>query len=86
MSGVKNIYLLAGEASFGCGEAISANLSTGEATGAHLTGVLGQSVYAVSENDIISFYGYLSNLIIIFLKSQLFARVCIFNKNLTFLV
>ena len=35
--GRRLIPLLAGEAYFATGEAISANLSTGEATGAHLT-------------------------------------------------
>ena len=44
MTVVKNIYLLVGETQFVTGEVISANLSTGEATGAHLTGVLGQGV------------------------------------------
>ena len=37
MTGVENIYLSAGEA-------ISANLLTGEATGAHITGALRQGV------------------------------------------
>ena len=35
--GRKLIQLFAGEPSFGAGEAISVNLSTGEATRAHLT-------------------------------------------------
>ena len=44
MTGIENIYLLAGETKFGTGEPISANLLTGEATGAHLIGALGQGV------------------------------------------
>ena len=42
--GRKLIHVLAGEAQFGTGEAISANVLTGEDTGVHLTGVLGQGV------------------------------------------
>ena len=41
----KRTPLLVWEAFFGTGEAISANLLTGEATEAHLTGALGQGVY-----------------------------------------
>ena len=40
----KSIHLLVGEAQFGTGEAVSANLSTGKATGAHVTGSLRQGV------------------------------------------
>ena len=43
--GRKLIQLLAGEAELGTGEAISASLSTGEATWAHLTVALGQGVF-----------------------------------------
>ena len=42
--GRKHIHLLAGEAKFGTGEAISGNLLAGEATGTHFTGVLRQGV------------------------------------------
>ena len=42
MSGVKNV--LVGEALFEAVNTISANLSNGEATGEHLTGVHEQSV------------------------------------------
>ena len=46
--GKKHIHLLAGEAKLRNGEVISANLLAGEATGVHLTGVLGQGVSIVS--------------------------------------
>ena len=42
--GTKPIHLFVGEAKFGTGETISANLLTGEATGEHLTGALGLGV------------------------------------------
>ena len=42
--GRKVIPLLAGEAKFGTGVAMSRNLSTGEATGVHLTEALRQGV------------------------------------------
>ena len=42
--GKKLINLLAGKAQLGIGVAISENISTGEATGAHLTWALGQGV------------------------------------------
>ena len=45
--GRKVIHLIAGEASFMTGEAISANLSVGESTGADLTGALGQGILFV---------------------------------------
>ena len=38
--GRKLVHLLAAEKKFGTGEIISANLSAGEASGAHLTGAL----------------------------------------------
>ena len=41
------IHLLAEEAKFATREAISANLSTGEATGAHFIGALGQGAEAI---------------------------------------
>ena len=41
----KLIHILAGETYFGPGVAISGNLSTGEATGAHLTGAREQGLY-----------------------------------------
>ena len=40
----KLIHVLAGEAQFGAGKVISANLSIGEVTVAHFTGELGQGV------------------------------------------
>ena len=40
----KLIHIMAGEAQFAIGVVILGNLSTGEATGAHLTGELGQGV------------------------------------------
>ena len=43
--GIKLFHLLAKEAWFGAKETLSAKLSTGEATGAHLTGALRQGVY-----------------------------------------
>ena len=42
MTGVENIYLVAGEAQFGTGEAISAKTLTEEATALHLTGAVGK--------------------------------------------
>ena len=48
--GKKLIHLLAGEAYFGTGVAISRNLSTVGATGAHLNGALGQGVRSVTKN------------------------------------
>ena len=40
----KFISLLAEEVQFVTGEVVSANLSTGDATGAHLAGALGQGI------------------------------------------
>ena len=57
MTVVKNIYLFAGETQFVTGEVISANLSTGEAKGANLTGVLGQGVKKATA---MIYQGYLS--------------------------
>ena len=42
------VHLLAGKAKFGIGEAISADLSTEQVTGAHLTEAFGQGVSLVS--------------------------------------
>ena len=42
--GSKHIHLLPEETKYRTGEAISANLLAGEATGVHLTGALGQGV------------------------------------------
>ena len=43
--GRKLVYLLAGKAKFGTGEAIPANLLAAKATEVHLTGALGQGVF-----------------------------------------
>ena len=48
--GQKLFHLLAGEGCFRTGETVSANLLTGEATGAHLTGALGLGVLTINKN------------------------------------
>ena len=49
--GRKHIHLLPGEAKHGTGEAISATLLVGGATGVHLTGALGKGV--VSKTNLV---------------------------------
>ena len=53
------------------GEAISANLLTGEATGAHLTGALGQRVIITTLSE-----RFISYNIATYLFFQLYRKIC----------